>query len=89
LATLRLVELLTLMPAAGCWKHVLVPLTQNQTCVPPVTKFVPVTEPLKGWLAVGVVFQEYAEIVGADGVGGSAGILKAAERGDCPAEVLT
>ena len=69
LTTLKLVELLTLTPAAGCWKQVEVLVMQNQTSVPPETKPVPFMVPPKSCPATGVVFHEKLEIVGGDCAG--------------------
>ena len=61
----------------------LVPLTQKNTWMPEMNP-VPVIVPLKFWLAVGVEFQEYDEIVGA-----AAWTVNAADSADCPTEVWT
>ena len=69
LITVRLFALLTLTPAAGCWKQVLLLVMQNQTSVPPETKPVPFMVPPKSCPATGVVFHEKLEIVGGDCAG--------------------
>ena len=48
LLTLRLVALLTVMFALATCVQTVLPVSQKKTCVPPLTKPLPVTIPLKG-----------------------------------------